>query len=190
MTEMWPFKQHKLPRAIQVTPAGVLRWGPLTFEECARIGIEAFMGPVSEIHEDCTRHYWCTPFRQDLARVVIFYYVNEAPNNVQDDFIDAIQYRITGKTPEGMPLMDTDPMLETTLHPMSDGRVLVNKAGLRPLYKPVIVVPRSVGPIPEDRTPGPPGFVIFRRSGTWEVNRIILLENESKLAQVASLPPL
>ena len=182
---MWPFKQHQQLPAIQATPAGVPRWGPLTFEECARIGIEAFMGLVSDIHEDCTRHYWCTPFRQDLARVVIFYYVAG-----RDDFIDAVQYRITGKTSEGMPLMDTDPMLETTLHPMSDGRVLVNKANLRPLYKPAIVVPRSVGRIPKDPTPGPPGFMIFRRSGTWEVIRMILVENEVQLAQVAALPPL
>ena len=183
---MWPFKQHKLPRAIQVTPAGVLRWGPLTFEECARIGIEAFMGLVSDIHEDCTRHWWCTPVRRDLAKGIQLAYADHPPNGGPDDYILVSQFSADSRP------IDPRMVLETTLNPMSDGRVLVNKASLRPFYKPAIVVPRPVGHIPADPEPGPPIFHVVRSNGTWEVFRVIYGAEgkDVQLAQVASLPPL
>ncbi len=125
------------PRTSSVRPiseqAIVLRWGNLSREKCAHVGLEAFVGMISVRHGENCHHFWCSP-PGDMNIVVEFYLsgvlVEGVPEDQQstDQYIGAylfpLQYNQEGSASG---YNDKNPVQKLTIQPLSDGSLHVFK---------------------------------------------------------------
>ena len=186
--------REALPFDLDINPAlrspvwEQVNWGVITREDCARFGIEAFMGLVTYPHEDGSAHWWCAPKKRDKAFMLIFDLGTHLEPQGADDYIAAYQYSIPEFTPEGHPVYDPEPKLKMIMNKMSDGSRRIIYGPVSPPTgndpqdpQPLLdrsnseewqAFPRNVGDIPEDCSPARPAFLVFRFAGKWEFARV------------------
>ena len=191
--------------------ARVMRWGDLSRERTAQIGLEAFMGMISVRHGENCHHFWCSP--PGNMNIVVEFYLSgvvadrpteekQPPDLYIGAYLFPLEYEHDGSA---YGYDDKNPVQKLIVQPVSDGTLHVFKGVPTQKYggpsfydggiidpdtrEPLRVLPRQMPRVVEDTT----GKIIprfgFRYGASerkWQVMRIL---SDGKVISISQNAP-
>ena len=157
------------------------RWGHLSKQDLAQLGIDSLLGLLSAYHENCDSHFWCAPPPQVNVFVMADFY--QATGNNGENYIGCY-LRGADFDGDGVPTIHQTPSMKLLLQPLSNGQVCAavgqvgpdedgtSAGGLGMLDRTTavnfLVTPRTVPDVPHDPSDFTT-FVVQRMNNQWQI---------------------